>query len=211
MLCQDSKVCAHRLYKSLNWINSNWPPPRREPIRGKEAYYIKCKLARWRRLLKNNNKSNNNVNRNINNDININYRFTRSRRRLLFKNFGRTLLHLLPPPLLPGINPQFTLWHTKVLVAITIITTITIITFITITINITSSTSSPLHSRVWRTGTGNSRYREFLIFLVVSEPVSGKIGTGKKSRNWYRQKFDTAGVLLNSLTNNVSINFHINV
>ena len=37
------------------------------------------------------------------------------------------------------------------------------------------------------------RYREFFIFLVVSEPVLGKIGTGKKSRNryrknWYRKK-----------------------
>ena len=40
--------------------------------------------------------------------------------------------------------------------------------------------------RVWRTGTGNSRYREFSIFLVVSEPVSEQIGTGKKSRNRYR-------------------------
>ena len=38
-----------------------------------------------------------------------------------------------------------------------------------------------VHGRVRRTGTGNSRYREFLIFLVVSE----KIGTGKKSRNRY--------------------------
>ena len=41
-------------------------------------------------------------------------------------------------------------------------------------------------SRVWRTGTGNSRYREFLIFLVVPEPVSEKIGTGKKYRYRYR-------------------------
>ena len=41
--------------------------------------------------------------------------------------------------------------------------------------------------RVRRTGTGNSRYREFFIFLVVSEPVSKKIGTGKKSRNRYRK------------------------
>ena len=41
--------------------------------------------------------------------------------------------------------------------------------------------------RVWRTGTGNSRYQEFLIFLVVSEPESEKIGTGKKSRNRYRK------------------------
>ena len=43
-------------------------------------------------------------------------------------------------------------------------------------------------------GTGNSRYREFFIFLVVSEPVSEKIGTGKKYRNryrkiWYRKKY----------------------
>ena len=37
--------------------------------------------------------------------------------------------------------------------------------------------------RVWRTGTENSRYREFLIFLVVWE----QIGTGKKSRNRYRK------------------------
>ena len=29
------------------------------------------------------------------------------------------------------------------------------------------------------------RYREFVIFLVVSEPVSEKIGSGKKSRNRY--------------------------
>ena len=55
-------------------------------------------------------------------------------------------------------------------------------------------------NRVWRTGTGNSRYREFFIFLVVpelvsekictgkkvSEPVSVKFGTDKKSRNRYR-------------------------
>ena len=34
--------------------------------------------------------------------------------------------------------------------------------------------------RVRRTGTGNSRYQEFFIFLVVSEPVSKKIGTGQK-------------------------------
>ena len=39
--------------------------------------------------------------------------------------------------------------------------------------------------RVWRTGTGNSRYREFFIFLLVSE--SEQIGTGKKSRNRYRK------------------------
>ena len=37
------------------------------------------------------------------------------------------------------------------------------------------------------------QYREFPVpgifhFLVVSEPVSGKIGTGKKSRNRYRKK-----------------------
>ena len=31
------------------------------------------------------------------------------------------------------------------------------------------------------------RYREFFIFLVVSEPVSEKIGTAKKSRNRYRK------------------------
>ena len=31
------------------------------------------------------------------------------------------------------------------------------------------------------------RYREFSIFLVVSEPVSEQIGTGKKSRNRYRK------------------------
>ena len=43
-----------------------------------------------------------------------------------------------------------------------------------------------IETRVWRTGTGNSRYREFSIFLVVSEPVSEQIGTGKKSRNRYR-------------------------
>ena len=42
-------------------------------------------------------------------------------------------------------------------------------------------------SRVWRIGTGNSRYWEFFIFSVVSEPVSEKIGTGKKSRNRYRK------------------------
>merc|ERR1712203_1318278 len=30
------------------------------------------------------------------------------------------------------------------------------------------------------------RYREFFIFMVVSEPVSKKFGTGKKSRNRYR-------------------------
>ena len=57
--------------------------------------------------------------------------------------------------------------------------------------------------RVRRTGTGNSRYREFFIFLVVSEPVSEKFGTGKKYRKnlvpeksigtgigkiWYRKK-----------------------
>ena len=44
-----------------------------------------------------------------------------------------------------------------------------------------------VHIRVWRSGTGNSRYREFFIFLVVSEPASEKIGTGKKSRNRYRK------------------------
>ena len=31
------------------------------------------------------------------------------------------------------------------------------------------------------------RYREFLIYLVVPEPVSEKIGTGKKYRNRYRK------------------------
>ena len=31
------------------------------------------------------------------------------------------------------------------------------------------------------------RYREFFIFLVVSEPVSEKNGTGEKSRNRYRK------------------------
>ena len=31
------------------------------------------------------------------------------------------------------------------------------------------------------------RYQEFLIFLVVYEPVSEKIGTVKKSRNQYRK------------------------
>ena len=31
------------------------------------------------------------------------------------------------------------------------------------------------------------RYREFFFFLVVSEPVSEKIGTGKGSRNRYRK------------------------
>ena len=41
--------------------------------------------------------------------------------------------------------------------------------------------------RVRRTGTGNSRYQVFFIFFVVSEPVSKKIGTGKKSRNRYRK------------------------
>ena len=46
---------------------------------------------------------------------------------------------------------------------------------------------SPHWNRVWRTGTGNSRYREFFIFLVVSEPVSEKIVTGKKSLNRYRK------------------------
>ena len=44
-----------------------------------------------------------------------------------------------------------------------------------------------LDSRVWRTGTGNSRYREFSFFLVVSEPVSEKFGTGKKYRYRYRK------------------------
>ena len=33
----------------------------------------------------------------------------------------------------------------------------------------------------------NYRYREFLIFLVVTEPSSEKIGTGKKFQNWYRE------------------------
>ena len=42
-------------------------------------------------------------------------------------------------------------------------------------------------ARVRHTDTGNSRYREFFIFLVVSEPVSEKIGTGKKSRYRYRK------------------------
>ena len=46
-------------------------------------------------------------------------------------------------------------------------------------------------NRVWHTGTGDSRYREFFIFIDVSEPVSEKIGTGKKSRNRYRKKFGT--------------------
>ena len=37
------------------------------------------------------------------------------------------------------------------------------------------------------------RYREFFIFLVVSEPVSEKIGTGKSlgtgiGKIWYRKK-----------------------
>ena len=49
--------------------------------------------------------------------------------------------------------------------------------------------------RVWRTGTGNSRYREFFIILVVSEPVSEKIGTGKKSRNRYRKNLIPEKVL----------------
>ena len=31
------------------------------------------------------------------------------------------------------------------------------------------------------------RYREFFIFLLVSEPVSEQIGTGKKCRNRYRK------------------------
>ena len=31
------------------------------------------------------------------------------------------------------------------------------------------------------------RYREFFIFLLISEPVSEQIGTGKKSRNRYRK------------------------
>ena len=31
------------------------------------------------------------------------------------------------------------------------------------------------------------RYREFVTLLVVSKPVSKKIGTGKKSRNRYRK------------------------
>ena len=38
-------------------------------------------------------------------------------------------------------------------------------------------------NRVWRTGTGNSRYREFFMFLVVSE----KNGTAKKYQNRYRK------------------------
>ena len=51
--------------------------------------------------------------------------------------------------------------------------------------------SSWYQTRVWRTGTGNSRYREFSIFLVVSEPVSEQIGTGKSlgtgiGQIWYR-------------------------
>ena len=46
----------------------------------------------------------------------------------------------------------------------------------------------PAYTRVQHTGTGNSRYREFFIFFMVSEPVLGKIGTGKKSRNRYRKK-----------------------
>jgi len=46
---------------------------------------------------------------------------------------------------------------------------------------------SLMQSRVRRTGTGNSRYREFFMFLVVSEPVSEKFGTGKKYRNRYRK------------------------
>ena len=42
-------------------------------------------------------------------------------------------------------------------------------------------------------GTGNSRYREFSFFLVVSEPVSEKFGTGKSTgtgigKIWYRKK-----------------------
>ena len=32
------------------------------------------------------------------------------------------------------------------------------------------------------------RYREFFIFLMVSEPVSEKNGTGKKSWNRYQKK-----------------------
>ena len=60
----------------------------------------------------------------------------------------------------------------------------------------------PLVYRVWRTVTGNSRYREFFIFFVGIEtgiekkwyrkkgyePVSEKIGTGEKSWNLYRKK-----------------------
>ena len=52
-----------------------------------------------------------------------------------------------------------------------------------------------IYIRVWHTGTGNSRYREFLIFLVVSEPVSEKNGTGKKSRNRYRKNLIPEKVL----------------
>ena len=49
---------------------------------------------------------------------------------------------------------------------------------------------------VWHTGIGNSRYREFVILLVVPEPVLEnlvhwksleKFGTGKKSLNRYRK------------------------
>ena len=36
---------------------------------------------------------------------------------------------------------------------------------------------------ILHTSTRNSQYREFVIFLVVSE----KFGTGKKSRNWYQK------------------------
>ena len=42
---------------------------------------------------------------------------------------------------------------------------------------------------------GNSRYREFFIFLVVSVPVSENIGTGKKSRNRYRKNLVPKKVL----------------
>ena len=40
------------------------------------------------------------------------------------------------------------------------------------------------------TGIGKIWYRE-----KVSEPVSAKFGTGKKSRNWYQNFFDTGTVL----------------
>ena len=39
------------------------------------------------------------------------------------------------------------------------------------------------------------RYREFFIFLVVSEPVSAKFVTGKKSRNRYRYKLVSEKIL----------------
>ena len=48
-------------------------------------------------------------------------------------------------------------------------------------------------------GTGTYRYLEFFIFLVVSESVSEKIGTGKSlgtgiGKIWYRKKSTGTGI-----------------